>query len=193
MEDSFGYFYLRTKLHKTLISTRPVCSGCASLPHALVDGWMIRYNQQLQHNRPISRTRLKYYELRNNCPERVGRDLFGFLCINARIIYEGPKNVVKNNFSQPFQVLRRFLVMFTQESKQVSNNSSRTIVTQLVVKQDLDKMVLSPNFRYMQSHCTSTSQLKIASTCWKPSFVTQTYIEDSSTTMHQHSLKPSLL
>ena len=31
----FGYFYLTIKLHKTPISTRPVCSDCASLPHAL--------------------------------------------------------------------------------------------------------------------------------------------------------------
>ena len=35
MEDPFGYFYLLIKLHKTPISTRPVCSDCASLPHAL--------------------------------------------------------------------------------------------------------------------------------------------------------------
>ena len=35
MEDPFGYFYLLIKLHKTPISTRPVYSDCASLPHAL--------------------------------------------------------------------------------------------------------------------------------------------------------------
>ena len=33
--DPFGYFYLLYKLHKTPISTRPVCSDCGSLPHAL--------------------------------------------------------------------------------------------------------------------------------------------------------------
>ena len=33
--DPFGYFYLLYKLHKSPISTRPVCSDCASLPHAL--------------------------------------------------------------------------------------------------------------------------------------------------------------
>ena len=30
-----GYFYLLYKLHKDPISTRPVCSDCGSLPHAL--------------------------------------------------------------------------------------------------------------------------------------------------------------
>ena len=34
-QDPFGYFYLLYKLHKTPTSTRPVCSDCASLPHAL--------------------------------------------------------------------------------------------------------------------------------------------------------------
>ena len=33
--DPFGYFYLLYKLHKNPIKTRPVCSDCASLPHAL--------------------------------------------------------------------------------------------------------------------------------------------------------------
>ena len=35
VEDPFGYFYLLYKLHKTPVTTRPVCSDCASLPHAL--------------------------------------------------------------------------------------------------------------------------------------------------------------
>ena len=35
VEDPYGYFYLLYKLHKSPISTRPVCSDCASLPHAL--------------------------------------------------------------------------------------------------------------------------------------------------------------
>ena len=35
IKDPFGYFYLLVKLHKTPISTRPVCSDCASVPHAL--------------------------------------------------------------------------------------------------------------------------------------------------------------
>ena len=33
--DPFGYFYLTIKIHKTPISTRPVCSDLASLPHSL--------------------------------------------------------------------------------------------------------------------------------------------------------------
>ena len=34
-KDPFGYFYLTVKLHKTPVSTHPVCSDCASVPHAL--------------------------------------------------------------------------------------------------------------------------------------------------------------
>jgi hypothetical protein len=34
-KDPFGYFYLTVKLHKTPISTRPVCSDCASVLHAI--------------------------------------------------------------------------------------------------------------------------------------------------------------
>jgi hypothetical protein len=33
--DPFGYFYLTIKIHKTPISTRPVCSDCASIVHPL--------------------------------------------------------------------------------------------------------------------------------------------------------------
>ena len=33
--DPFGYFYLTIKIHKTPLSTRPVCSDCASLVHPL--------------------------------------------------------------------------------------------------------------------------------------------------------------
>jgi hypothetical protein len=33
--DPFGYFYLTVKIHKTLVSTCPVCSDCASLVHPL--------------------------------------------------------------------------------------------------------------------------------------------------------------
>ena len=36
VDDPYGYFYLLYKLHKFPISTRPVCSDCASLPHTLV-------------------------------------------------------------------------------------------------------------------------------------------------------------
>ena len=35
IEDPFGYFYLLYKLYKEPVSTRPVCSDCGSLPHAL--------------------------------------------------------------------------------------------------------------------------------------------------------------
>lgn len=34
-DEPFGYFYLLYKLHKSPLKTRPVCSDCASLPHAL--------------------------------------------------------------------------------------------------------------------------------------------------------------
>ena len=34
-DDPFGYFYLLYKLHKKPTKTRPVCSDCASTPHAL--------------------------------------------------------------------------------------------------------------------------------------------------------------
>jgi len=34
-DEPFGYFYLLYKLHKTPVKTRPVCSDCASTPHAL--------------------------------------------------------------------------------------------------------------------------------------------------------------
>ncbi len=33
--DPFGYFYLLAKLHERPLSTTPVCSDCASLPHAV--------------------------------------------------------------------------------------------------------------------------------------------------------------
>ncbi len=33
--DPFGHFYLMVKIHKSLVSTRPVCSDCASLIHSL--------------------------------------------------------------------------------------------------------------------------------------------------------------
>jgi hypothetical protein len=33
--DPFGYFYLTIKIHKAPVSTRPVCSDCASLVHPL--------------------------------------------------------------------------------------------------------------------------------------------------------------
>ena len=34
-KDPFGYFYLLMKIHKTPISSRPVCSDCGSLPFSL--------------------------------------------------------------------------------------------------------------------------------------------------------------
>ncbi len=33
--DPFGYFYLTIKIHKTPVSTCPVCSNCASIVHSL--------------------------------------------------------------------------------------------------------------------------------------------------------------
>jgi len=53
--DPFGYFYLLAKLHKTPISTRPVCSDCASLPHS-VGKWVDR---QLQ---PIVQDQATYFK-----------------------------------------------------------------------------------------------------------------------------------
>jgi hypothetical protein len=54
-KDPFGYFYLLAKLHKTPISTRPVCSDCASLPHS-VGKWIDR---QLQ---PIVQCQQTYFK-----------------------------------------------------------------------------------------------------------------------------------
>jgi len=53
--DPFGYFYLLAKLHKTPISTRPVCSDCASLPHS-IGKWI---DKQLQ---PIVQTQPTYFK-----------------------------------------------------------------------------------------------------------------------------------
>lgn len=55
MKDPFGYFYLLIKLHKSPISTRPVCSDCASLPHAL-GKWV---DTQLQ---PIVQRQATYFK-----------------------------------------------------------------------------------------------------------------------------------
>ena len=54
-KDPFGYFYMLAKLHKTPISTRPVCSDCASLPHS-VGKWVDR---QLQ---PIVQKQRTYFK-----------------------------------------------------------------------------------------------------------------------------------
>ncbi|KAL7548430.1 hypothetical protein ACHAWF_011720, partial [Thalassiosira exigua] len=53
-EDPFGYFYLLYKLHKSPISTRPVCSDCASLTHSLGQ-WI---DEQLQ---PIVQRQHTYF------------------------------------------------------------------------------------------------------------------------------------
>ena len=53
--DPFGYFYLLAKLHKTPTSTRPVCSDCASLPHA-IGKWV---DQQLQ---PVVKSQTYYFK-----------------------------------------------------------------------------------------------------------------------------------
>ena len=54
-KDPFGYFYLTVKLHKTPLSTRPVCSDCASVPHAL-GKWL---DHQLQ---PIVKDQATYFK-----------------------------------------------------------------------------------------------------------------------------------
>ena len=53
--EPIGYFYLLAKLHKTPISTRPVCSDCASLPHS-IGKWV---DKQLQ---PIVRQQRTYFQ-----------------------------------------------------------------------------------------------------------------------------------
>ena len=53
--EPFGYFYLLAKLHKTPVSTRPVCSDCASLPHS-VGKWV---DKQLQ---PIVKQQRTYFQ-----------------------------------------------------------------------------------------------------------------------------------
>jgi len=55
IEDPYGYFYLMPKLHKTPLKTRPVCSDCASLPHALGQ-WV---DEMLQ---PIVKTQPTYFK-----------------------------------------------------------------------------------------------------------------------------------
>lgn len=54
-QDPFGYFYLLAKLHKTPVSTRPVCSDCASLSHS-VGKWVDR---QLQ---PVVQRQQTYFK-----------------------------------------------------------------------------------------------------------------------------------
>jgi hypothetical protein len=54
-KDPFGYFFLTIKLHKTPVSTRPVCSDCASVPHAL-GKWL---DTQLQ---PIVKEQATYFK-----------------------------------------------------------------------------------------------------------------------------------
>ena len=54
-KDPWGYFYLLVKLHKIPVSTRPVCSDCASLPHS-VGKWV---DKQLQ---PIVRKQRTYFQ-----------------------------------------------------------------------------------------------------------------------------------
>ena len=54
-DEPFGYFYLLYKLHKTPVKTRPVCSDCASLTHALGQ-WV---DEQLQ---PIVKAQHTYFK-----------------------------------------------------------------------------------------------------------------------------------
>ena len=54
-KEPFGYFYLLYKLHKKPIKTRPVCSDCASTPHAL-GRWV---DETLQ---PLVRAQATYFK-----------------------------------------------------------------------------------------------------------------------------------
>jgi hypothetical protein len=55
INNPFGYFYLTIKVHKIPVSTRPVCSNCASLPPALGQ-WV---DEQLQ---PIVKGQSTYFK-----------------------------------------------------------------------------------------------------------------------------------
>jgi hypothetical protein len=48
-EDPFGYFYLMYKIHKPGRTTRPVCSDCSSLLHALGKWITTMLNPIAQH------------------------------------------------------------------------------------------------------------------------------------------------
>ena len=74
--DPFGYFYLLAKLHKTPVSTRPVCSDCASLPHS-IGKWVDR---QLQ---PIVRNQQTYFK--NSIELKALLDTMEFLPNNASL------------------------------------------------------------------------------------------------------------
>jgi hypothetical protein len=51
--NPFGYFYLRIKICKPLLSTRPVCSDCASLVHPL-GKWLDYTLQPIFASQPFS-------------------------------------------------------------------------------------------------------------------------------------------
>ncbi|KAL7527818.1 hypothetical protein ACHAWF_002316, partial [Thalassiosira exigua] len=55
MKEPFGYFYLTYKLHKSPVKTRPACSDCASITHALGQ-WV---HEQLQ---PIVKAQHTYFK-----------------------------------------------------------------------------------------------------------------------------------
>ena len=42
----FGYFYLLYKLHNNSVTTKPVCSDCATIPHAL-EQWVVEMLQPI--------------------------------------------------------------------------------------------------------------------------------------------------
>lgn len=53
LKDPFGYFYILPKIHKTPISTRPVCSDCGSLPHPLGQ-WVDEFLQPIAQSLPTA-------------------------------------------------------------------------------------------------------------------------------------------
>ena len=53
--DPFGFFYLLYKLHKSPISTRPVCSDCGSLLHSLGKWVMLKLQ-------PIAKKQKSYFQ-----------------------------------------------------------------------------------------------------------------------------------
>jgi hypothetical protein len=50
--DPFGYFYLSIKIHKSPLSTRPVCSDCTSLIHPL-GKWLDQILQPIIASQPF--------------------------------------------------------------------------------------------------------------------------------------------
>jgi len=101
-KDPFGYFYLLAKLHKTPVSTRPVCSDCASLPHS-VGKWVDR---QLQ---PIVQKQHTYFK--NSFELKELLDTMELLPVNACLFtYDAVSMYTNIDTQQCIQRLTSFLM-----------------------------------------------------------------------------------